>query len=169
MDLLFVDENESCQIAFNGVVWATDKLHDIFHQAKANILCDVDAVVETENELIFVEYKNANIKSAKSPESFRPLEDKKINNVVRKYYDSQYFLNAIGHSINKHKSYVYIMESLNGDSVLRGLVCNRLKSLLPFLLQEQNNVTSNLIDEVEVVSVAGWNEKYPEYPATMLQ
>lgn len=168
MDLLFRDENESCQIAFNNVEWATDKLNQIFDAAKAHILCDVDVIIETQDELLFIEYKNANVKNAKYPDAFNPLEDKSINKVARKYYDSEAFLQAVGFSKGKRKSYIYIMEAMNGDCVLRGRVRNRLKSLLPFLLQEQNQMPVHLIDDVQVVSIDGWNKMYPKFPALVL-
>ena len=91
MPQIFRDENNSCQIDFSKAVWATDQLHDIFHSAKVAILHDVDFIAETEDKLLLVEYKNANLPSAANPDAFKPGEDKKLNNVAAKYYDSMYF------------------------------------------------------------------------------
>ena len=43
--------------------WAIDGLHNIYGQAKAG-LSDVDYLVETEKEILLIEYKNADIAEA---------------------------------------------------------------------------------------------------------
>lgn len=114
MDGVFCDENKSCTIDFSAAPWATDHIHDVFHEAKLFVLSDVDFVAETENELLLVEYKNANLSNAAHPEAFRPLEDKRLNRVAMKYYNSLQFLQVMNHGIDKKKRYVYILECLNG-------------------------------------------------------
>lgn len=165
---IFHDENNSCQIDFSKAVWATDQLHDIFHSAKVSILHDVDFVAETEDKLLLVEYKNANLSDAANPGAFRPTQDKKLNNVAAKYYDSMYFLQAIERGRHKQKVYVYILECQNGDMVLRNQVKTLLAGRLPFLLQKQNILSDNMIDQLEVVSVAEWNKNYKQYPLQLL-
>lgn len=64
--------------------WAIDGLHNIYGQAKAG-LSDVDYLVETEKEILLIEYKNADIEEAAHPERFNIKSDKKINNLVKKY------------------------------------------------------------------------------------
>lgn len=168
MSQIFSDENNSCQIDFSKAVWATDQLHDIFHKAKVSILHDVDFIVETEDELLLVEYKNANLPDAANPDVFKPLEDKKLNNVAAKYYDSMHFLRAIERGRNKQKVYVYVLECRNGDVVLRNQVKTLLGERLPFLLQKQNALPENMIDRLDVVSVVEWNKKYNQYPLRLL-
>lgn len=153
---IFRDENNSCQIDFSKAVWATDQLHDIFHSAKVAILHDVDFIAETEDKLLLVEYKNANLPDAANPGAFRPGEDKKLNNVAAKHYDSMYFLQAIE-------------QCKNGDVVLRNQVKTLLVGRLPFLLQKQNVLSENMIDQLEVVSVAEWNKNYKQYPLQLLK
>ena len=106
MDGVFCDENKSCTIDFSAAPWATDRIHDVFHEAKLFVLSDVDFVAETENELLLVEYKNANLSNAAHPEAFRPLEDKRLNRVAMKYYNSLQFLQVMNHGIDKKKRYV---------------------------------------------------------------
>ena len=142
MDGVFCDENKSCTIDFSAAPWATDRIHDVFHEAKLFVLSDVDFVAETENELLLVEYKNANLSNAAHPEAFRPLEDKRLNRVAMKYYNSLQFLQVMNHGIDKKKRYVYILECLNGDRVLR----------------------RKMIDSVDVFSIEEWNEAYPDFP-----
>ena len=64
MEKIFTDENTkttspSLQIDFSKALWATDALYEIFHDAGVP-LNDVDFIAETDEELIFVECKNAN-------------------------------------------------------------------------------------------------------------
>ena len=169
MPQIFRDENNSCQIDFSKAVWATDQLHDIFHSAKVASLHDVDFIAETEDKLLLVEYKNANLPDAANPCAFKPWEDKKLNNVAAKYYDSMYFLQAIERGRYKRKIYVYILECQNGDMVLRNQVKALLAGRLPFLLQKQNALSENMIDRLEVVSVVEWNEKYVGFPLKLLK
>ncbi|MFI3212899.1 MAG: hypothetical protein R3Y24_06110 [Eubacteriales bacterium] len=163
MERVFVEENNTYKIDFTSALWATDKLNELFHNAKVP-LSDVDFIAETQDEILFVEYKNSNIPNAVSPEGFNPLEDKKISQVVKKYYDSLTYISALEKDCTKRKVYVYILEAPKADSVLRSKVRIRLKTLLPFLLQEQNDFGHTLIDDVRVVSIEKWNEDYPEFP-----
>lgn len=58
MAYIFIDENQSCQFDFSAAIWATNELNTIYHNAKVQ-LSDVDFIVETETEILFIEYKNA--------------------------------------------------------------------------------------------------------------
>lgn len=78
--------------------------------------------------------------------------------------DSLQFLQAIHCNISKTKRYVYILECLNGDVILRKRVRALLTARLPFLLQQQMHMSEKMIDSVEVLSVMEWNTYYPKYP-----
>lgn len=107
MEKIFTDETPpSLQIDFSEALWATDKLNSIFHNAGIQ-LNDVDFIAETENELIFVECKNANRLDAANPD-FNPAENKKLNTVARKYYDSLNFCVFSERGANKRKIYCFI-------------------------------------------------------------
>ncbi len=153
---------------FSQADWATDQMHDIFHAAKISLLHDADFVAEIENMLLFVEYKNSNLPVAANPGAFKPFEDKRLNSVALKYYDSLNFLRAIHHGQDKQKVYVYILECQKGDCVLRSQVKNLLAGRLPFLLQQQNDFQENMIDRLEVVSVDEWNASYGKFPLDIL-
>ena len=103
---IFSDENHSCEIDFSSASWATDQLHVIFHKAKLSILHDVDFVAETTDELLLVEYKNSNLPNASNPDAFKPVEDKRLDNVARKYYESSYYLQAIRRGEHKKKKFI---------------------------------------------------------------
>ena len=150
----FIEENAIYQIDVSASIWATDELNNIFHSAKTE-LSDVDWVIETPESLLLVEYKNANFAGAANPGAFQPGSDKLISKVVRKYYDSCFYLDAIGK--NKPKIYIYILEFPLGDKVTRKLIRERLTLKLPFALQRTEGVRKELIRRVEVLSIEEWN------------
>lgn len=90
MEKIFTDENTettspSLQIDFSKALWATNALYEIFHNAGVP-LNDVDFIAETDEELIFVECKNANRIDAANPDSFNPKEDKKLTIIAKEIF-----------------------------------------------------------------------------------
>ena len=167
-DNVFQEENNFYQFDFRAAVRATDELHDIFQNNKAGILSDVDFIAETESEIILIEYKNANIPSAVHPEEFKPSEQKKLKKIAYKYYDSWIYLKAL--SKNKPIRYVYILEYVNGDSISRKAIRNKITNLLPFRLQEKLNIPNGMIYSFEVLSIEEWNthDIYKIFPITLV-
>lgn len=163
MSYVFVEENGIYSIDCTNAVWATDKIHADYQKAGIHIK-DVDFLIETDSHLIMVEYKNADIPGVKKPEAFRPMEEKKILDVWRKFYDSLHYLRLLDKT--KPVQYVYILEYPNGDETARKRLRNRLKLELPFVLQENIGKGVKLIDKVDVVSIKEWNENadYGMYP-----
>lgn len=164
---IFRDENNTCQFDFSQSLWATDKLNTIYHEAKI-ALSDVDFLVETMDSLLFIEYKNAKFGKMNRPESFKPSDDRMINKVVKKYYDSMLYLNAIHKGQNKKWIYVYILEYPDGDVVSRGYVRERLANKLLFLLQKQHKFDEKLIHDVVVWTIEEWNRNFPNLKAKIL-
>lgn len=161
MGKIFTDENKSYQFDFSKSVSATNQLNKIYHNAKI-ALSDVDFIVELDESILFIEYKNANIKNASNPEAFKPKEDKSLNQVAKKFYDSLVYVNST-YNI-KPKSYIYILEAPTADKFLRSQVRKNLKGRLPFLLQKQNNLHSKLIQDLQVLTIDEWNKLYPQFP-----
>lgn len=144
-----------------------DRLNTIYHEAKIE-LSDVDFLVETIDSLLFIEYKNAKFGNISRPEAFKPSDDRMINKVVKKYYDSMLYVNAIHKGRNKKRIYVYILEYPNDDVASRGYVRERLASKLPFLLQKQNDFDEKLIHDIKVWTIEEWNRHFPKYEAKIL-
>lgn len=157
------EENGFYQIDCTKALWATDEIHQDYHDAGLHIN-DVDFLIENVDTIFLVEYKNANIPGAAASNSFQPESDKKVENVVRKYFDSLHYLTLLQKSKRKH--FVYILEYPNGDSVSRKRMRNRLKSELPFALQKNLSDTITLIDAVDVFSIEEWNSHdiFCEFP-----
>ena len=163
MGNVFTEENGKYKIDCSKALWATDEVHNQYHAAKCS-LSDVDWILETDERIVLVEYKNANVAEARNPEAFNPREEKVIDKVVKKFYDSMHYLTLQGKT--KPKEYIYILEYPNGDSAARKMIRNRMKSKLPFLLQENVGEGRKLIEKLDVLSIGEWNanERYGEFP-----
>lgn len=158
---IFTEENQVYKIDCTQAMWATDSVHEAFTRTNS-LLNDVDFIIETEERLLLIEYKNACIPNVSNPEAFKPQEDKRIKNVAKKYYDTLHYLALLGK--DKPKTYIYVLEYPNGDTVARKGIRNRIKAYLPFRLQSGTEI--KLIDGVEVLSIDEWNNdmEYGRYP-----
>lgn len=116
---IFMDENQTCRFDFTKARWATDRLNMVYHEAKLDLLSDVDFLVETENEFLFVEYKNASHPSVLHSDRFDFKKDSLIHKLVRKFYDSCHFCHAMELGIDKKKTYVIILEFPYADAASR--------------------------------------------------
>lgn len=164
MSKIFIEENGVYMLDCTQALWATDELHEEYHRAGVPIN-DVDFVIENEKNIVFVEYKNANIEAAQNHyHIFNPMADKKFNNVIRKFYDSLHYLRLLNKT--KPVEYIYILEYPKSDSVMRKRLRNRMKKKLPFALQDNIGKNVKLIEKVEVMSIAEWNQDdiYRRYP-----
>lgn len=163
MDQKFVEENGIYQIDCSKAVWATDQIHEIYHSARVQ-LKDSDFLIEDEESLYLIEYKNASISNAKKPDAFRPEEDKMLNKVVQKFYDSLHYLYLTDKK--KPVEYIYVLEYPKGDIVTRKRLRNKMKQRLPFELQKNTGMGKKLIEKVEVLSIDEWNrhQKYGLFP-----
>lgn len=158
--MIFEEENGFYAINCDNAIWATDEQHDIYQKSTACFLKDADWFIETDANIIVVEFKNGIV--YRSKESFDPRKDKYIDSVTRKFYDSLHYLTLLGKY--KPKKYVYIVEYPNDDSVSRKMLRNRISQKLPFALQSKLSQTVKLIDDFDVVSISEWNKKYPDFP-----
>ena len=171
MEKLLIDENGEYGLDCTQAVWASDKMHEDYHRAKGQ-LSDADFLLEEANNILIVEYKNADTKKArearyKTP-AFNPMDDKKFTSTVRKFYDSLHYIHLLGK--NKSVKYVYVVEAPNSDAIMRKRLRARMKTLLPFALQENINTGISLIDKVDVLSINEWNmhDEYGKYPFVKL-
>lgn len=167
MDKIFIDENGDYGLDYSNAIWASDRMHQIYHNAKVQ-LADADFLIENEESIIMVEYKNAStrkaIESSYKTKPFNPMDDRIFSSIVRKFYDSYHYLYLLGK--NKPVQYICVVEAPNGDSTMRMRLRDRMKTLLPFALQNNVNTGIKLIDKVDVVSIKEWNENstYGRYP-----
>lgn len=167
MEKVFIDENGEYGLDCSQAIWATDRMHQIYHDAKVQ-LSDADFVIEDEKSIMIIEYKNAGTKKAVElsykTTPFNPLDDSKFHSIIRKFYDSCHFLYLLGKS--KPVQYIYVVEAPNTDSTMRKRLRERMKTQLPFVLQKNMNTGMKLIEKVDVMNVKEWNEDstYGRYP-----
>ena len=101
---------ENGQYAFNcqKALWATDALHQAYHAAGLHSLKDVDFLIESDQALLMVEYKNASIPGAAHPEAFDPMRVRMVNRLVHKFYDSLPYLALLNKT--KPRQYIIVIE-----------------------------------------------------------
>ncbi len=172
MEKVLIDENGDYGLDYTNAVWASDKMHQDYHNAKVQ-LSDADFLIENHAFVMIVEYKNANTEKAMKKrwktKPFNPMEDKKFASTVRKFYDSRHYLALLGKK--KPVRYIYVVEVPNGDVVMRKRLRERMKTQLPFALQDNLNTGIKLIDKVDVMSINEWNadREYGKYPFIKLE
>ena len=71
MSKILVEENNLYELDCTAALWATDQIHEEYHRAKTN-LKDADFLIETEEQMLLVEYKNSNVPNAANPGAFDP-------------------------------------------------------------------------------------------------
>ena len=162
--MMLTEENGVYQFDCSKALWATNEIRNQYFNAKIHVLKNADFIIETEKELLIVEYKNATISSAVKPQAFNPLDDKMRDSLALKYYDSLPYLQLKGK--NKPQRYIYIIEAANSDSTMRARLRDRIAKELPFVLQSNMATGRNLLEEFEVLSIAEWNAHplYGNYP-----
>lgn len=165
MEKFFVEENGEYGLDCSKAVWATDQLHEIYQNLP---LSDADFIIEDVKTIMIIEYKNAKIKKAVDlrykTKPFDPTDDKKFYSVIRKFYDSCHYLYLLGKS--KSVQYIYVVEAPNADTTMYKRLRTRMKTQLPFALQQNVGTGIKLIDKVDVVSIEEWNKNstYGKYP-----
>lgn len=166
---VLIEEKGKYGIDCRNAIWATDEIHTLYHACGLpEILCDADFVIETEDAILLIEYKNANIPEARAHATeeteYNPFQTNKFNKIVSKFYDSLHYLRLIGKEKPVH--YIWVLEYPKGNSTSRRMLRNNLKRKLPFQLQERLNTGISLIDSVCVVNISEWNSdaNYGQYP-----
>lgn len=154
---VLIEEKNHYGVDCSAALWASGEMHDLYHSCGVpHILCDADFVIETEGYILLVEYKNANVKEAIAhvdrTAAYNPLEEKKFEKLVNKFFDSLPYL--ILCKKTKPIRYVFVVEYPKGDSVSRGLLRRRLRDKLPYKLQLDGN---KFIESVDVLNISEWN------------
>lgn len=158
--MILTEEKGFYEINCDKALWASDEQHDLSHKFTASLLKDVDWLIETDAAILMVEYKNGKVYPSKK--AFNPHEDKYIDSIARKYYDTMHILTLLGKI--KPKKYIYVVEYPKSDPVSRKALRNRIVKKLPFQLQKELSKTVKLIESFDVLSIAEWNDKYPDFP-----
>lgn len=164
MKMMLTEENGVYQFDCTKALWATNEIRDQYFNARIHVLKNADFIIETEDELLIVEYKNATIHNAANPQAFHLNDDKMRDSLARKYYDSLPYLQLRGK--NKPKRYIIIIEAESSDTTMRARLRERIAKELPFVLQCKMATGINILEEFEVLSISEWNAHplYGNYP-----
>jgi len=157
MSGIYRDESESYEINLEYSPWSMGgELQDIFRTA-GSFLNAVDWIVETDDKLLLIEFKNYS-----TPDATVDNREKFYQGILRKYYFTAYYLLACGWQ--KTMNYVFIAEAPNFDKIIGKRARNAMQRRLPFDLQQNLEISNTLIDYFRILSVAEWNEMYPMFP-----
>jgi hypothetical protein len=163
---VLLEENGKYQFDFSPLgnvnVW---EMHDL---TTSTILSDVDFITETETEVVFIEYKNANIEGAVNPNAML----KKVKHgdfyrkIARKFYDSLLLFWACkGNMKELPIVYILIIEHPILDKKLRRQLKLKIEKQLPFRLQNEK-VKREIIQAFEVYNLEEWAENFPQIKIT---
>lgn len=163
---VLVEENGRYQFDFSALdnVW---EMHDL---TTSTMLSDVDFITETETEVVFIEYKNANVENAVNPDAML----KKIKHgdfyqkIARKFYDSLLLFWACkGNEKELPIVYVLIIEHPILDKKLRRQLKLKIEKQLPFRLQS-DKIQREIIQRFEVCNLEEWAEDFPQIKITAI-
>lgn len=165
----YTEENGVYQIDCSKAVWSTNMIHASFSRDTSSFLSDVDFAIETDDKLILVEYKNANIPNASKPQALSLTDQKLALKLCRKFYDSIFYIRGIGKT--QPCSYVCVIEAKKDDSVLRKFLRNELKKRLPFSLQANPEFIEKWVNSVAVLNLQEWNSHscYGKFPFILIK
>lgn len=160
---VLLDENKQYWFDFSKVeaVW---EIHEICNKIT---LSDVDFIAKTDKEILFIEYKNANIRDASKPTAlYESLKsDKKMNQLVKKYYDSLLVFWAFYNKSELPIRYIFLVEGPLIDAEVRRRIKFNLMNRLPFKLENKED-TKKFISSLEVYDLEEFKNNIPEIVIT---
>ena len=161
MAKIMTEEHGKYGIDCTNAIWSSEDIHRLYHAGGISFLCDADFVLETEQHILLIEYKNVNTREAllhvETEKQYNPFEEKKFWTLIRKFYDSIPYLYLKG-KLLKPIRYICVLEYPKGDSVSRKMLRNKMKKKLPFSLQDEIGKEISLIYSVDVMNIQEWNE-----------
>lgn len=157
---ILTDENNQYKFDFTNCKYVME-LHDLANKMKLN---DVDFITEFNDNIIFLEYKNANIKNAVNPNAFvdkiNKEPEKFYKNIAKKYYDSLMMFWATGGNRDEFPIiYVLLIEAPIMDAKIRKQLRIKIGKQLPLNLKE-NIIIREMLSKFEVISIDEWKEKF---------
>ena len=162
----YQDENNQYWFDFTKALWSTNELTAKYTANIHSVLSSVDFIAETDKEIVFVEYKNADIKNAVNPQAFitNLTRDEHYQSIAKKFYGGLIYILVCNK--NKKYKYVYILECMLADSVTRRRLRNKISRKLPFTLQKEPEIKIELISDFDILSIAEWNSNpaYSSFP-----
>ena len=167
MSKIFYDENKNYKFNFNDALEVFEP-HSL--SQKTTILADVDFVLKSREEIIFLEYKNAATKNASNPEAFKEKITGKENrakfceNISKKFYSTLFMVWACRkNDEEKEIEYILLIEHPELDNKVRKMFRNKISKQLPFRLIEHEEIKRKILSNFQVLNIEEWHKKYPNY------
>lgn len=164
---ILLDENKQYKFDFSDLEYVWDT-HEI---TTSTMLSDVDFITETNTEVLFIEYKNANIKGAKNPDAMltKVKHEDFYKRIARKYYDSLLIFWACnGNKKNLPIVYVLLVEHPLIDKKLRRKLQLKIGKQLPLNLKGER-IKREMLSKFEVCNLEEWKEKFPQVKITAVE
>ena len=97
MNKVFVEENGVYQIDCTKALWATDAVHEIYRANKVG-LKDIDFIIEQEDNILMLEYKNAAIGRASTTDGFASFALRSyVSTMIAQFVDNFVFALIVSH------------------------------------------------------------------------
>jgi len=164
-DEILLDENKEYKFDFSRLNYVWD-IHEM--AAQTTMLSDVDFITQTDKEVLFIEYKNAKIASAKNPDGMlkKTNTEEFYRKIARKYYDSLFLFWACnGNSQELPIVYVLLIEHPMIDKKIRKMLKEKIIKQLPFSLKNKR-IIRTVITDFDVCNLDEWKEKFPQISIT---
>ena len=103
MGEVYWEENHDYQIDLRNAAWSLE-LQPLYREYNLS-LADVDWICEFNGNILLIEYKNAKLpfeRGFRAAENFNPYSDERVANVVRKFFDSFFYIEAYQKIVYNH-------------------------------------------------------------------
>lgn len=158
---ILFDENKAYKFDFSNTDYVLN-IHGI--AAQTTMLSDVDFITETDNKVLFIEYKNANIPNVKNPDAmFKKVGTETFyKKIARKYYDSLLLFWACNSNTKELPiTYILLIEHPLIDKKIRKMLREKISKQLPFNISDEK-ITHSLIKDFNVYNLDEWRKKFPD-------
>lgn len=138
-------------------------------------LSDVDFVIEEDNQIVLMEYKNACVPGTANPEALyqkvQSNNEKFWKTIAKKFYGTLFLVWATGRNISdKQVKYILLIETTPLiDSVLKKRLKEKMMSLLPFKYKKEGEIKREVITEFEIMDLLEWTKEYPDYRVSIAE
>ena len=164
---VLVEENGVYQFDFSAAEYVIE-LHETIKQLP---LSDVDFIAKLGQEILFIEYKNANVVGAAKPDAMltKIKSGDFYQKIARKFYDSLLlFWAEQGQEPDLAIRYILLIEAPLIDKRLLRQLKLKIGKQLPFQLKD-NNPPIDLITSFDVVDLNEWRDIVPAVSVRMVE
>lgn len=159
------DENKKMQFDFSDAL-AVFEPHALASM-HSDYISDVDFVIEEEQRIICLEYKNANIQNAANPGALqKKLSGEEFwKKMAKKFYGTLFLIWACNRNpAEKCIQYVLLIEvNPSMDNALKKRFTAKMLKQLPFDYNGRIEIKRKIIDKFMIMDLQEWRAAYPRY------